>query len=482
MSTSAPAVASQRTVSFPAWLGLALAFAIGTASGAIAATVIVQQVDFDGAPPSRSHRRVPISAAWSRRSSAAAARGDARLYRSTATTSPRASAAPRSRIGSRTWTRGSTPPPAVATFASCSSSARSWPPTSRHSRTSEAPSPASMAVRLGHVPRMAVMARVSSPTFVARDAELADGGCSRDRSIGRPRRCSSSSSARRESARAGSLPRFAGSAEAAGMLVIVGGAVPLGVGTVPFTPIREAMRELVAALPPSRARRGPGRCGGRPRRLHPGARATRRNRREPDQSPGANARASARIPRARRARVPVLILEDLHWADRSTLSLLAFLIRNVRTPRLRLVGTLRTDEVDRRHPLHAFLAEAPPQRAGGDRAPEALRPGGDRGARQRHPRQHRAGRRHRRRLPSIRRQSVLRRGAARRAVHRAGAAGQPARSPSGARRRALGRCAAHPPGNRRRRAFRLSDPSGRRDGASPSRGWWSSCGKRSSGT
>jgi ATP/maltotriose-dependent transcriptional regulator MalT len=52
------------------------------------------------------------------------------------------------------------------------------------------------------------------------------------------------------------------------------------------------------------------------------------------------------------------VLEDLHWVDRSTLGLLSFLVRNVRAPALRLVGTLRSDEVDRRHPLYAFLAEA----------------------------------------------------------------------------------------------------------------------------
>ena len=80
MSTSAPAVASQRTVSSPAWLGLALAFAIGTASGAIAATVIVQQVDFDGAPAVQVAPTGTDLGSLVSKVNAAAARGDARLY------------------------------------------------------------------------------------------------------------------------------------------------------------------------------------------------------------------------------------------------------------------------------------------------------------------------------------------------------------------------------------------------------------------
>ena len=56
---------------------------------------------------------------------------------------------------------------------------------------------------------------------------------------------------------------------------------------------------------------------------------------------------------------PVLLLiEDLHWADRSTRDLLTFLARNVRGERLLLVASFRADELHRRHPLVAWLAEA----------------------------------------------------------------------------------------------------------------------------
>ncbi|MEU4427319.1 AAA family ATPase [Actinoplanes sp. NPDC024001] len=53
----------------------------------------------------------------------------------------------------------------------------------------------------------------------------------------------------------------------------------------------------------------------------------------------------------------VLVIEDLHWADRSTRDLIAFLMRSARVPRLLLLATFRTDELHRGHPLRPFLAE-----------------------------------------------------------------------------------------------------------------------------
>lgn len=53
----------------------------------------------------------------------------------------------------------------------------------------------------------------------------------------------------------------------------------------------------------------------------------------------------------------VLVVEDLHWADASTRDLLGFLFRTRRTGRLLIVGTYRTDDVRRGHPLRPLLAE-----------------------------------------------------------------------------------------------------------------------------
>ncbi len=53
----------------------------------------------------------------------------------------------------------------------------------------------------------------------------------------------------------------------------------------------------------------------------------------------------------------VLVLEDLHWADRSTRHLLTFLSRVLQRERVCLIGTYRSDDLHRRHPLRPIIAE-----------------------------------------------------------------------------------------------------------------------------
>ena len=53
----------------------------------------------------------------------------------------------------------------------------------------------------------------------------------------------------------------------------------------------------------------------------------------------------------------VLVLEDMHWADRSTRTFAQFLARSLRNERIMLVLSYRTDELHRRHPLRPLLAE-----------------------------------------------------------------------------------------------------------------------------
>jgi DNA-binding CsgD family transcriptional regulator/tetratricopeptide (TPR) repeat protein len=53
----------------------------------------------------------------------------------------------------------------------------------------------------------------------------------------------------------------------------------------------------------------------------------------------------------------LLVLEDLHWADASTRNLLTFLARMLRRERVAIVGTYRTDDLYRLHPLGAVVAE-----------------------------------------------------------------------------------------------------------------------------
>jgi DNA-binding CsgD family transcriptional regulator len=58
------------------------------------------------------------------------------------------------------------------------------------------------------------------------------------------------------------------------------------------------------------------------------------------------------------ARSPVLlVLEDLHWADASTRDLLTFLLRMLHGERVAIIGTYRTDDLYRRHPLRPVVAD-----------------------------------------------------------------------------------------------------------------------------
>jgi ATP/maltotriose-dependent transcriptional regulator MalT len=53
----------------------------------------------------------------------------------------------------------------------------------------------------------------------------------------------------------------------------------------------------------------------------------------------------------------LLIIEDLHWADRSTRSFISFLARSLSSERVLVIATYRSDELHRRHPLRPLLAE-----------------------------------------------------------------------------------------------------------------------------
>ncbi len=53
----------------------------------------------------------------------------------------------------------------------------------------------------------------------------------------------------------------------------------------------------------------------------------------------------------------LLLLEDLHWADPDSLRLLTYLAREMTDLNVWLVGTFRSDELHRRHPLALALAE-----------------------------------------------------------------------------------------------------------------------------
>jgi ATP/maltotriose-dependent transcriptional regulator MalT len=146
-------------------------------------------------------------------------------------------------------------------------------------------------------------------------------------------------------------------ARAGDALVLVGGCLELGTDGLPFAPfsavlrglVRRRGREGVAALVPGGATRGLARLlpeFGEPDADGPQARA-----RLFEQVLGLLERLADDQP-------TVLVIEDAHWADRSTRDLLSFLVRYQRSDaRLLILVTYRSDELHRSHPLRPLLAE-----------------------------------------------------------------------------------------------------------------------------
>jgi predicted ATPase/DNA-binding CsgD family transcriptional regulator len=143
-----------------------------------------------------------------------------------------------------------------------------------------------------------------------------------------------------------------------GMLVLRGEAVEQGETELPYTPLLNALRPLVReqdavlATLPERTRT-------QLAALLPGLDATPPS--PESQDGGGQLRlfeAVLELLHALSERQPVaLVLEDLQWADSSTRTFVSFLARSLRNERAMALLTFRTDELHRRHPLRALLAE-----------------------------------------------------------------------------------------------------------------------------
>ena len=155
------------------------------------------------------------------------------------------------------------------------------------------------------------------------------------------------------------VSEFAGRADGR---VLIGGCLELGASGLPFAPFTTILRGLVrevgvsglADLISARAIRELGRL--LPELGEPAGPA--------DEAYQGEARARlfeqvlALLGRLAEAGPVSLIIEDVHWADRSTRDLLTFLIAN--QPALAgvlVVVTFRSDELHRTHPLRPLLAE-----------------------------------------------------------------------------------------------------------------------------
>jgi ATP/maltotriose-dependent transcriptional regulator MalT len=119
--------------------------------------------------------------------------------------------------------------------------------------------------------------------------------------------------------------------------VLVGGCVDLGDDALPFAPFAVALREPMRAAGVTDLVALAGGASDDRRRLY---------------------EAVADLLERESEKQPILlVLEDLHWADRSTRELLAFLARALQGAPVLIVGTYRSDELNRQHPLRPFIAE-----------------------------------------------------------------------------------------------------------------------------
>jgi DNA-binding CsgD family transcriptional regulator/tetratricopeptide (TPR) repeat protein len=158
------------------------------------------------------------------------------------------------------------------------------------------------------------------------------------------------------------VEQLAATASEQGVRVLHGGCVPLGEDGLPLAPVIQALRGLAGDLDPAELEAVTGPARAELARLVPSLAL--------DAAPavdGAGGRAASQarlfelllgvVERLATGAPLLWIVEDLHWADRSTRDLLAFLVASLRAGRVLLVGTFRSDELHRLHPLRGLLGE-----------------------------------------------------------------------------------------------------------------------------
>ncbi|MET9761635.1 AAA family ATPase [Streptomyces sp. NPDC006372] len=155
------------------------------------------------------------------------------------------------------------------------------------------------------------------------------------------------------------LEEFAAAARRRGAVVALGGCVEIGADGLPFAPFSTALRALRRELPAQLAAAAAGQEEELARLLPEiGTAAAREAARHDEDGMARLFELTARLlERIAAEHTVVLALEDLHWADASTRHLLSYLFRTLRTGRLVVLATYRSDDIHRRHPLRPLLAE-----------------------------------------------------------------------------------------------------------------------------
>ena len=157
------------------------------------------------------------------------------------------------------------------------------------------------------------------------------------------------------------IAELAGRAERGGMTVVVGECLPLGGGELPYAPIVGALRSLVAQREGAGLEAVLGSAREELSALLPELPLGRSDVASPPAGHGSQARLFeqllAVLASAARERPLVLVVEDLHWADRSTCDFFSFLISATRSEPIALMITYRSDELRRGHPLRHCMLE-----------------------------------------------------------------------------------------------------------------------------
>ena len=199
--------------------------------------------------------------------------------------------------------------------------------------------------------------RASSPVLVGRDEQMA----ALDAALASVRQGGPSAVLLGGEAGVGKsrlVGEFGAAAVAAGARVLTGGCLELGTDGLPYAPFTAVLRDLVHEMGADAvAAMLPGRTTRELARLLP-------ELGDPDESsdPGeARARLFEEVLSAlehlTRGSPVILVIEDAHWADRSSRDLLTFLIGNQRAiSGLAIIVTYRSDELHRTHPLRPLLA------------------------------------------------------------------------------------------------------------------------------
>jgi class 3 adenylate cyclase/tetratricopeptide (TPR) repeat protein len=132
---------------------------------------------------------------------------------------------------------------------------------------------------------------------------------------------------------------------------------------VPYQPWAQALRHFVAEAPQALLRAHAERFGGDLARLVPGLGVRLSELPAPRQSDPETERyllyaaVAGLLEGAGEQEPVVLILDDLHWADGPTLSLLRHVVTAGSSMRMLIVGTYRDSDLAREHPLTALLAD-----------------------------------------------------------------------------------------------------------------------------